>query len=564
MAEPAARWEFAIDRGGTFTDCIGTAPDGSLHTAKILSSDTAAVDGIRAILARATGLPPDRPLPPCRLRMGTTVATNALLERRGVPTLLVTNTGLGDLIEIGSQQRPDLFDLKVVKPAPLQRAAIEVGGRVALSGEEIEELDEESAAAALAAARESGIDSLAIAMIHAYAHPDSERRLRALAERLGFAHVSVSHEVAREIGLLARGETTVVDAYLTPLLQSHVGDLAAALPDSQLRYMQSSGGLTDAARFRGPTALLSGPAGGVVGAASVATRAGFARAIGFDMGGTSTDVSFIADGDVLARPVPADGEARGLMISTSQAGGGDRLMLASQPISQDQTGPDGRFRVLLAEAGAVDLSVTAPGYAPADPSQDNRVEITLSRHDLVLEMRGAAKVTLRLRDAITGEPVFGGSLSLQSRISGQSGGGQDTMVVDNVPSGSPVMFIGSMAGSAPTWMEETLEPGDEIVRDLKLTRGGTLLLRVPEGTLRQDDPWSFEGDLHLVSNGQDLMGYRFSDALAKNAKETAPGEWRFDNLPEGQLRVSLGQGDTAVGTTVAIREGVPAEADLRP
>jgi 5-oxoprolinase (ATP-hydrolysing) len=291
-------WEFAVDRGGTFTDCIGIAPDGSRHTAKQLSSDTAPVEGISAILERAGALGARGELPSCRVRIGTTVATNALLERRGRPTLLVTNRGLGDLLAIGTQQRPELFELEIHKPPPLHARVVEVAGRVGVDGREIEPFDEASARTALAEARAAGIDSVAIVLIHAYAFPALERRLCAIAEQLGFAHVVTSHEIAREIGLLARGETASVDAYLTPLLREHVAALARALPGSGLRLMQSSGGLTDAARFRGPTALLSGPAGGVVGAAQVAAAGGFARAIGFDMGGTSTDVSLIRDGEV--------------------------------------------------------------------------------------------------------------------------------------------------------------------------------------------------------------------------------------------------------------------------
>jgi 5-oxoprolinase (ATP-hydrolysing) len=298
VAEAGARWEFAIDRGGTFTDCIGVAPDGFLHTAKLLSSDTAAIEGIRSILERAAALAPGADVPACRARMGTTVATNALLERRGAATVLVADAGLGDVLEIGTQERPDLFALAVEKPASLHCRVVEVTGRAAVDGSLVEPFDAVAARAGLAEARRAGVASVAINLIHAYAHPELEVRLREIAGDLGFAYVSVSHEVAREMGLLARGETTAVDAYLTPLLQSHVTALGGELPGSQLRFMQSSGGLTDAARFRGPTALLSGPAGGVVGAARVAASAGFERALGFDMGGTSTDVSFIQGGEV--------------------------------------------------------------------------------------------------------------------------------------------------------------------------------------------------------------------------------------------------------------------------
>jgi 5-oxoprolinase (ATP-hydrolysing) len=291
-------WEFAVDRGGTFTDCIGSAPDGALHTAKILSSDTAPVEGIRLLLERAGAIPPGAPLPRCRVRLGTTLATNALLERRGTPTVLVANRGLGDLIEIGTQERPDLFDLDIRKPPPLHARVVEVDGRVGVGGEEVESFDEPSARASLAEARAAGIESAAVTLIHAYAHPEAEVRLRDLALELGFSHVVASHEIAREMGLLARGETATVDAYLTPLLRAYMTVLQSELPGSRLRFMQSSGGLTDVERFRGPYALLSGPAGGVVGAARVAALGGFDRALGFDMGGTSTDVSLIRDGGV--------------------------------------------------------------------------------------------------------------------------------------------------------------------------------------------------------------------------------------------------------------------------
>jgi 5-oxoprolinase (ATP-hydrolysing) len=191
-------WRFAVDRGGTFTDCIGAAPDGALHTAKILSSDTAPVDGIRLVLERAGAIPPGAPLPRCRVRLGTTLATNALLERRGAPTVLVANRGLGDLIEIGTQERPELFELGIRKPPPLHARVVEVNGRVGADGEQIEAFDEPSARASLAEARAAGIESAAVALIHAYAHPEAEARLRDLALEVGFSHVVASHEIARE------------------------------------------------------------------------------------------------------------------------------------------------------------------------------------------------------------------------------------------------------------------------------------------------------------------------------------------------------------------------------
>ncbi|HKJ23245.1 MAG TPA: hydantoinase B/oxoprolinase family protein, partial [Myxococcota bacterium] len=275
----------------------GLAPDGALHVAKVLSSDTAPLEGMRQLLARA-GAWRDGPLPPCLVKLGTTVATNALLERRGTRTLLVANRGLGDVLRIGTQERPELFDLAIERPPPLEERVVEVEARVAADGERVGALDEAALRRALEAARRDGLEAVAVVLAHSYAHPEDERRVAALAREAGFEHAVASHETARELGLLARGETAVADAYLTPLLQSHVDELREALPGSELRFMQSSGGLTDAARFRGPTALLSGPAGGVVGAARVAREAGCADAIGFDMGGTSTDVSLVEGGEV--------------------------------------------------------------------------------------------------------------------------------------------------------------------------------------------------------------------------------------------------------------------------
>ena len=290
-------WSFWIDRGGTFTDVIAVDPEGRLRTRKVLSSDAAPAEAVAALLQEAGAWAPGAPLPPCAVKLGTTVATNALLERRGVRTLLVTSTGFGELLEIGTQERPDLFALAIEKPPPLHARALELPGRSDAYGRALEAFDEAAARSELAAARRDGFESVAIVGIHAYRDAAWEERVAALAREAGFAHVVGSAELARELGLLARGETAAADAYLTPLLRRHVEKLAAALPEAKLRFMQSSGGLTEAARFRGPNALLSGPAGGVVGAARVAALGGHARAIGFDMGGTSTDVSLIVNGE---------------------------------------------------------------------------------------------------------------------------------------------------------------------------------------------------------------------------------------------------------------------------
>ncbi len=317
-------WEFWIDRGGTFTDCIARGPDQRVHTAKILSSEDAPLRAIQTILARAA---PDTPtIPEATVKLGTTVATNALLERRGVPTLLVASRGLSDVFAIGTQERPDLFALAISRPPPLHGQQLEIDARCDVKGAAPEPLDEDKLREALRQAHGRGARSVSIALMHAYAYPELESRVAAIARAAGFDYVACSHEVAEEIGYLARGETTLADAYLTPLLAAHTRVLADSLPGARLHFMQSSGGLTDAERFRGPTALLSGPAGGVIGAAHVARAAGHRDAIAFDMGGTSTDVSLIEDGEVeRAFETEVGGvrvKAPMLRIHTVAAGGG--------------------------------------------------------------------------------------------------------------------------------------------------------------------------------------------------------------------------------------------------
>ncbi len=320
----AAVWQFFVDRGGTFTDCLGISPDGRVHTTKLLSSDRAPVEAIESILGEAGG--GDSAEVEARVKLGTTVATNALLERRGAPTALLTNVGLSGVFDIGTQERPELFALEIDIAPRLQGWRLEVPGRRGPAGEVLEELDLVEAHRTLGEAFEAGARSVAIACMHAYAHPEDERALATVAREIGFEHVVASHEVAREIGLLSRGETAIADAYLTPLLRGHVEELGRGLPRAKLRFMQSSGGLTDAQRFRGPNALLSGPAGGVVAARQVARQAGYARAIGFDMGGTSTDVSLI-EGERLDRAFESEVggvrvKAPMIRIHTVAAGGG--------------------------------------------------------------------------------------------------------------------------------------------------------------------------------------------------------------------------------------------------
>lgn len=298
----AGLWHFWVDRGGTFTDIVARNPGGTIVTHKLLSEDPsrpgdAATAGIRALLGLADG----EPLPPIAgVRMGTTVATNALLERRGSRTALAITRGFGDALRIGYQARPRLFDLDIRLPEPLYERVIEIDERVGADGTVVRALDEARAVADFAAARAEGCEALAIALMHGWRFTAHEARLAELARAAGFTQVSVSHEVAPLIKLIGRGDTTVVDAYLSPVLRAYVDGVAtglgAALSVGQadgtpLLFMQSNGGLTAAGSFRGKDAVLSGPAGGIVGMVRTGTEAGFDRLIGFDMGGTSTDVS---------------------------------------------------------------------------------------------------------------------------------------------------------------------------------------------------------------------------------------------------------------------------------
>jgi 5-oxoprolinase (ATP-hydrolysing) len=342
-------WQFWIDRGGTFTDIVARDPAGRLSTAKLLSENPgryrdAAVAGIRQVL----GLAPGAPIPPGTIeavKMGTTVATNALLERKGERVLLLVNKGFADMLRIGNQARPRLFDLHVKLPELLHERVAEIGGRVGVGGEEIEPLDEDAARAALKAGFEAGIRAVAIVMMHAWAHPAQELRLGELAREAGFTQVSLSHQASPLPRIVPRGDTTVVDAYLSPILRRYVDQVASELPGVRLYFMQSSGGLAEAASFQGKDAILSGPAGGIVGAARTAGMAGLTRIIGFDMGGTSTDVALYAGEFERAFETQVAGvrmRAPMMAINTVAAGGGSILAF------------DGaRFRVGPESAGAV-------------------------------------------------------------------------------------------------------------------------------------------------------------------------------------------------------------------
>jgi 5-oxoprolinase (ATP-hydrolysing) len=364
MGRASEKWHFWIDRGGTFTDVVARSPEARILARKLLSEnpgayDDAALEAIRRFLGLATGAP----IPAERIaavKMGTTVATNALLERKGDPTLLVITRGLKDQLEIGTQARPDIFAKRIVKPEMLYQRVVEADERVRADGTVEAPLDLTALEAELRAARVAGIDAVAIALMHAYAFPEHERQAAELARDLGFGQVSASHELSPLIKLVPRGDTTVADAYLSPILRRYVDRVSGALstPSPHTRgneapivtdtptilFMASSGGLKSAHTFRGRDAILSGPAGGVVGMAETAKRAGFPRVIGFDMGGTSTDVAHFAGAYERAFETQIAGVRLAvpmLRVHTVAAGGGSI-------ITYDGT----RFRVGPESAGA--------------------------------------------------------------------------------------------------------------------------------------------------------------------------------------------------------------------
>ncbi|MDY7012979.1 MAG: hydantoinase/oxoprolinase family protein, partial [Cyanobacteriota bacterium] len=332
------RWHFWIDRGGTFTDIVAKRPDGKILVRKVLSENPkgvalqcpysdAPIQGIREILE----LSPNDPIPSDRIevvKMGTTVATNALLERKGDRVVLAITRGFKDALRIGYQNRPDIFARQILLPEMLYERVIEVEERYDAQGNELTPVNLKNVQTDLQAAYDAGIRSCAIVLMHGYRYPRHEEQVAEIAERIGFAQISLSHQVSPLMKLVSRGDTTVVDAYLSPILRRYVDRVAAELgnaslardredrsqfpiPNSQspithyrfpiphspfpkLMFMQSNGGLVEAQQFQGKDSILSGPAGGAIGAVKASEIAGFHKIIGFDMGGTSTDVSHYA------------------------------------------------------------------------------------------------------------------------------------------------------------------------------------------------------------------------------------------------------------------------------
>ncbi len=419
-------WEFWVDRGGTFTDIVAKRPNGTLVTCKLLSEDPArypdaAVEGIRRLL----GVPANQPIPSGRIaavKMGTTVATNALLERKGEPTVLVVTAGFRDALRIAYQNRPRIFDRRISLPELVHSRVIEATERVDAAGNVLVALDEDAVRRDLQAAFDDGFRSVAVVCLHGYRYPRHEQAIGRLATEIGFTQVSESHDTSPLIKLVPRGDTTVIDAYLSPILRRYVDRVTTALDGARLMFMQSNGGLTEAHHFRGKDAILSGPAGGVVGMARTATAAGFDRVIGFDMGGTSTDVSHYAgefERELETQVAGVRLRAPMMSIHTVAAGGGSILHFDG---SRYRVGPDSagaspgpasyrRGGPLTVTDANVMLGRVQPGFFPAVFGEDGDQPLDAGVVRELFEAL-AAEIEAATGDARTPEEVAAGFLEI--------------------------------------------------------------------------------------------------------------------------------------------------------
>ncbi|NJN62022.1 MAG: hypothetical protein HC795_11290 [Coleofasciculaceae cyanobacterium RL_1_1] len=435
--QDVTKWHFWIDRGGTFTDIVARLPDGTTRTHKLLSENPdrypdAAIQGIRDLLQ----LDPGEPIPAnqiAEVRMGTTVATNALLERKGDRTVLVVTAGFRDALRIGYQNRPDIFAREIIRPETVYDRVLEVHERLSAEGESLLDLDTTDLIPQLQTAYDDGIRSCAIVLMHAYRYPDREQAIAAIARDIGFTQISTSHEVSPLVKFVSRGDTTTVDAYLSPILRRYVDRVSTALdPDShsslRLLFMQSNGGLTPASQFQGKDSILSGPAGGIVGAVQTSRRAGFHRIVTFDMGGTSTDVAHYA-GDPTK---PAEYERQFetevagvrmrvpmMAIHTVAAGGGSVLRFDG---SRYRVGPEsaGAYPGPASYRNGGSLTVTdanvmlgriQPQFFPAvfGAAGNERLDVTIVREQFA---DLAQEITAQTGDDRTPEAVAAGFLAI--------------------------------------------------------------------------------------------------------------------------------------------------------
>ncbi|KAA8969653.1 hydantoinase B/oxoprolinase family protein [Mycobacterium sp.] len=421
MSRPG--WQFWIDRGGTFTDIVARRPDGRLLTHKLLSENPAryrdaAVAGIRTLLGDDESARLDA------VRMGTTVATNALLERKGERTLLVITRGFGDALRIGYQNRPRIFDRHIVTPEMLYERVVEVDERVTAEGEVLRAPDLQALRGPLQQARDEGIGAVAVVCLHSYLYPAHERQIGELAAQIGFDQVSLSSEVSPLMKLVPRGDTAVVDAYLSPVLRRYVNQVADQLSGVRLMFMQSNGGLAEAGHLRAKDAILSGPAGGIVGMARMSALAGFDHVIGFDMGGTSTDVSHYAGAGTYERVFTTEVagvrlRAPMLAIHTVAAGGGSILHFdgSRYRVGPDSAGADpgpacyrGGGPLTVTDANVM-LGRIQPAYFPAVFGPDGNQPL-----DTEVVRRGfadlAADIRARTGDDRTPEQVAAGFVQI--------------------------------------------------------------------------------------------------------------------------------------------------------
>lgn len=328
----AQRWEFYIDRGGTFTDVVAKTPQDEIIVHKLLSENPeqyrdAPIQGIRDLM----GVPQAEPIPTAQIevvKMGTTVATNALLERKGARVVLLITKGFKDALRIGYQNRPDIFAREIILPSMLYEAVVEIDERYDANGNELKPVHKPQVKQDIQTVFDAGIDCCAIVLMHGYRYTEHELEVAEIAREVGFTQISISHQVSPLMKLVSRGDTTVVDAYLTPILRRYINRLASRLPDTQLMFMKSDGGLVTANNFQGKDSILSGPAGGIVGAVKTSRRAGFEKIVTFDMGGTSTDVAHYAgeyERELESEIAGARMRVPVLAIQTIAAGGGSIL-----------------------------------------------------------------------------------------------------------------------------------------------------------------------------------------------------------------------------------------------